>query len=121
MVYLDELVKIRNNLSHGKLNDIKPNELIQLSCKALEYLDKLLDSISFLANYPLFYAKSIQVNKQRLQTPKFDHTLSKMEGASPLFIAESKEFTCFTEPKDVILQYKLDNKFLTLTPFILHE
>ncbi len=119
---LDEMVRLRNDLSHDKIKAFTAKDYQQL-CENLETaLETLLKALAFLSDYELRFVDRIEVSRRRRQLPHFTHHFELACGSDDVFEADTLTGVRDCLESEVMIFKNLDNqKYLNLDPFYVYE
>lgn len=118
---LNQLVSLRNGLSHERLQAMYTHEFQQYCDEAESCLDPALEALAFLAHYELQFVREIGVNKPRRQTPVFDHKLKLLIGESDKFDGARETYSEPLDCQAVVLWHRDGKRFLNLEPLLVYE
>lgn len=118
---LNELLEIRNGLSHEKIQAMTKNDYCDLCERTFPFLEQVLESLEFLLNYELAFVSQIEVRKPRKFKPSFLHRLSKLTGESDLFQGDRKSFDNSMDSESILLINEANDRSLNLDPLLVYE
>ncbi len=118
---LAELLELRNDYNHDRINALHQNDFKKLCRKYDPILEDVLLAVEFLAGYELAFVSTIEVHKARRQDADFRHRLKKIAGNSSDFQGARINRHNYLETHDIFLTNLEITHHLNLNPFFLYE
>jgi len=118
---LQELLKIRNQLSHDKIKAMNMADFKTLCDQTMELLEEVLESMEFLLDYELTFISKIEVNKRRKVPPTYLHKISKLVGNSEAFQGDRLHMDELIDSSSILLRSLESGQHLNLDPFMVYE
>lgn len=118
---LQEWAKRRNEISHHLVQ--LPQAEIEHRCVDYQQnLIEMLQSLAFLACYPMLTVSEIRVVKSKNDPPRYEHECKLLNTISSDFILRSHIYDTFTENNCVVIARDVKNlpeSYLNLSPLII--
>ena len=114
---LNQLLEMRNGLSHGRLRALHPYEFEQLCEQSLPALEQSLEGLDLLMDYELTFVSEIHVRKRRRHKATFHHRFKVFGGESDTFAGDRETWLRYCESQTIIFKDLESDIYLNLEPF----
>lgn len=118
---LDELLAIRNGLSHDRIKAMLPGEFRSLCGRTWPLLCEALERARLLLEYDLSFVSAIAVEKRRRAAPDFVHRFKKISGVSDDFLGARERLAFPLDSAAIILKDRERAAWLSLDPFYVYD
>jgi len=118
---MDQLLEIRNDLSHHKRSAQHPHEFERLCEQSYTALAQVLEGLEFLMDYELTFVSEIHVHKRRRHNATFHHRFKVFGGESDTFSGERESRPRYCESGTIIIRDLDSGIYLNLDPFLVYD
>ncbi|MCI4626576.1 MAG: hypothetical protein L3V56_11525 [Candidatus Magnetoovum sp. WYHC-5] len=118
---LYSLLTLRNKQEHGKNKGLTRSHFTQLCEEAFSILSNVLEPLNFIINYVLSFVSSIEIDKQRRESPIFAHNFKSITGSHNEFLFDSKELKDYMDTKVIVLKQSSGNSRINLDPLLVYQ
>ncbi|MBI5488600.1 MAG: hypothetical protein HY905_14800 [Deltaproteobacteria bacterium] len=118
---LDELLAVRNGLSHDRIKAMLPGEFRTLCDRTFPLLCVALERAGLLFGFELAFVSAIAVEKRRRGEPDFVHRFKRISGVSDDFQGAREKLHFPLESAAIILKRRDGPGHLSLEPFYVYE